>query len=196
MKLFPLACRVALALPLATLLGGCNAWGGSISNLNAIPLQEGSNLLPHFAPDGRQGPVVEGRQPGGAPLVMAMLPRSEGVRGWDVVTVEQGSGMASPTVDGRGRSVVFARGKIGGIPVTLLFLAGPDATDAEPLGSPRRMVIETLRLRTTETGASFEQVSRQVTRRRFCDGDEALERTYRMGLDVADGTALRCAPTS
>ncbi len=131
-RILPLLSAVALFVPLA----GCVARaGGGITNVIPVQLQEGANLVPHLAPDGRQGLVVEGRQPDAlAPLIMTMLPRAEGQRGWDVVDIEAADGSRLPTLDARGRAVLFARAKVGGIPATLLFVAVPDPGDAAPLG--------------------------------------------------------------
>ncbi len=129
-RILPLLSAVALFVPLA----GCVARaGGGITNVIPVQLQEGANLVPHLAPDGRQGLVVEGRQPDAlAPLIMTMLPRAEGQRGWDVVEIEAADGSRLPTLDARGRAVLFARAKVGGIPATLLFVAVPDPGDAVP----------------------------------------------------------------
>ncbi len=181
-----LAC---LSLPLA----GCVARGNArITSVIPVPLQEGANLVPHLAPDGRQGLVVEGRQPSArSPLLMAMLPRAEGMRGWDVVQMDPADG-AGPTLDGRGRSVVLARAKVGGIPATLLFVAEPDPADPAPAGEARRILIRTLRLEADETTARFEAINSETTRRRYCSGSDAVAVTYRLALPEDGSADDRC----
>ncbi len=179
-SILPFLSAAALMIP----LGGCVARGtGRITDLIPLQLQEGANLVPHLAPDGRQGLVVEGRQPGSsASLIVTMLPRSEGARGWDVVEMETADGARTATLDGRGRSVVFARAKVSGMPATLLLLAAPDPADPAPAGSPRRILIQTLRLQADESVARFEEMATQTTRRRYCSATDALAATYRLAL--------------
>ncbi len=186
----PFLCVAALMIP----LGGCVARGtGRITDLIPLQLQEGANLVPHLAPDGRQGLVVEGRQPGSsASLIVTMLPRSEGARGWDVVEMETPDGTRTATLDGRGRSVVFARAKVAGMPATLLLVAAPDPADPAPAGSPRRILIQTLRLQADESVARFEWTATQTTRRRYCSATDALAATYRLALpDSGDDDRCR-----
>ena len=169
-------------------LGGCIARGFRITSVTPVPLQEGANLVPHLAPDGRQGLVVEGRQlPARSPLLMAMLPRAEGMRGWDVVQMDPADGNG-PTLDGRGRSVVLARAKVGGMPATLLFVAEPDPADPAPAGEARRILIRTLRLEADETAARFEAIGSETTRSRYCSATNAVAVAYRLALpdDAAD----------
>ena len=189
-RILPLLSAAALFVPLA----GCAArGGGGITNVTPVQLQEGANLVPHLAPDGRQGLVVEGRQPDAlAPLIMTMLPRAEGQRGWDVVEIEAADGSRLPTLDARGRAVLFARAKVGGIPATLLFVAAPDPGDAAPPGAPRRMLIQTLRLRTGETSARFEPIRSETTRGRYCSSTDALAAAYRLALPEDGWNTGRC----
>ncbi len=192
-RTLPFLCLASLLLP----LDGCVARGSRITSVIPVPLQEGANLVPHLSPDGRQGLVVEGRQPDArAPLLMAMLPRAEGVRGWDVVQMDPADG-AGPTLGGRGRSVVLARAKVGGMPATLLFVAEPDPTDPAPLGEARRMLIRTLRLQVDESAARFEAIGSETTQRRYCSGSDAVAVTFRMALpDDGDAGDLCAAPAS
>lgn len=186
-----------LAASVAVPLTGCVARGNSrITNVIPVQLQEGANLVPHLAPDGRQGLVVEARQPdiGRSRLIMTMLPRAEGVRGWDVVGMDAADGSRMPTIDGRGRSVVFARAKVSGIPATLLFLASADTADTASPGSPHRMLIRTMRLRTDETSAHFESIATETTRGRYCSGTDALAATYRMELPEDGPVDRNCDP--
>ena len=189
-RILPLLSTMALFVPLT----GCIArGGGGITNVIPVPLQEGANLVPHLAPDGRQGLVVEGRQPDArAPLIMTMLPRAEGQRGWDVVEIEAADGARLPTLDASGRTVVFARAKVGGMPATLLFVASPDPGDAAALGMPRRMLIQTLRLQADETMARFEPIRTETTRGRYCSSTDALAATYRLALPEDGWNAGRC----
>jgi len=189
-RILPFLSATALAIPLT----GCVARSTSrITNLEPLQLQEGANLVPHLAPDGRQGLVVEGRQPfSAAPLIITMLPRSEGVRGWDVVELAAADGSTVSTLDGRGRSVVFARAKVSGMPATLLFLAEPDPADPAPAGSPRRILIRTLRLQVEENAARFEVMTTQSTRSRYCSSTDALAATYRLALPDDGGSSDRC----
>lgn len=189
-RILPLLATVALAVP----LDGCVARGvARVTNVIPLQLQEGVNLVPHLAPDGRQGMVIEGRQPDAqTPLIMTMLPRAEGARGWDVVEIDGGDGTRTPTLDQRGRTVVFARAKVAGMPATLLFVAAPDPADPAPLGQPRHMLIQTLRLRTGESDASFEAMAVETTRGRYCSSSDALAVTYRMALPDDAGSTDRC----
>ena len=193
LRTLPLLSAV-LTIPLT----GCVARGSArITDLIPLQLQEGANLVPHLAPDGRQGLVVEARQPeASAPLIMTMLPRSEGARGWDVVEMEASDGARTPTLDGRGRAVVFARAKVAGTPATLLFVAEPDPADPAALGAPRRILIRTLRLRVDERAARFEAMAAQTTRRRYCSSTDALAATYRLALPDDGGGSDRCQPSS
>jgi hypothetical protein len=190
LRILPFLSAVALAVPLT----GCIARGSArITNVIPLQLQEGANLVPHLAPDGRQGLVVEGRQPmARSPVIMTMLPRAEGTRGWDVVSMEDGSGTPGPTLDTHGRSVVFARAKVGGMPATLLFTAEPDPADPAPAGEPRRILIRTLRLQLDETSARFRSIGAETTRRRYCSGNDALAVTYRMALPDDAGSSDHC----
>lgn len=194
-RILPLAAAACLAIPLT----GCVARGTArVTSVIPLQLQEGSNLVEHLAPDGRQGLVIEGRQPGApAPLIMTMLPRTEGARGWDVVEMEAADGARTPTLDATGRSVVFARAKVGGMPATLLFVAEPDPADPATAGAPRRILLRTLRLQTDENAARFEAMSSETTRRRYCSSTDALAVTYRMALPDDAGGSDRCnAPAS
>lgn len=186
-----------LAASIAVPLTGCIARGNSrITNVIPVPLQEGANLVPHLAPDGRQGLVVEAREPdiGHTRLIMTMLPRAEGMRGWDVVAMDAADGSRMPTIDNHGRSVVFARAKVSGIPATLLFVASADTADTASPGSPHRMLIRTMRLRTDETSAHFESIAAETTRGRYCSGTDALAATYRMALPEDGAGDSRCDP--
>ena len=130
---------------------------------------------------------------------MTMLPRAEGVRGWDVVEMDGAGGSRLPTIDGHGRSVVFARAKVGGMPATLVFVASPDPEDGAlpsfgaPLPTPRRMVITTLRLQADERSARFQAIDTEVTRGRYCSGTDALAATYSMDLPEDAPGDTRCA---
>ena len=178
-------------------LSGCVARGSArITSVIPVPLGEGATLVPHLAPDGRQGLVVEARQPQThSPLIMAMLPRAEGLRGWDVVQMDPADG-AGPTLGGRGRSMVLARAKVGGMPATLLFVAEPDPADPAPAGEARRMLIRTLRLAVDENAARFEAIDSLVTRTRYCSGSDAVAATFRMALPDDAGAGDLCASPS
>ena len=191
LRILPFLAAACLIVPLT----GCVARGAArITNVIPLQLQEGANLVPHLAPDGRQGLVVEGRQPmARAPLIMTMLPRTEGARGWDVVQADGPDGVPGPTIDARGRSVVFARAKVGGMPATLLFVAQPDASDPAPSGEPRRIVIRTLRLNVDEASARFRSIGTETTSRRYCSASDAIAVTYRMALREDDGASDRCS---
>ena len=193
LRILPFLFLASLLVPLS----GCVARGTSrITSVIPVPLQEGATLVPHLAPDGRQGLVVEGRQPSArAPLIMAMLPRTEGMRGWDVVQMDPEDG-AGPTLDGRGRSVVLARAKVGGMPATLLFVAEPDPADPAPAGEARRMLIRTLRLQVDEDAARFEAINSETTRARYCSGSDAVAVTYRLALPDEGGSDLCASPAS
>ena len=193
----PFLCLASLLVPLSLPLAGCVARGTArITSVIAVPLGEGATLVPHLAPDGRQGLVVEGRQPQArSPLIMAMLPRAEGRRGWDVVQMDPADG-DGPTLGGRGRSVVLARAKVGGMPATLLFVAEPDPADPAPAGEARRMLIRTLRLRVDENAARFEAIDSVITRTRYCSGDDAVSVTFRLALADDAGAGDLCASPS
>lgn len=189
-KLLPLLSALLLAPPLA----GCVARGTDrVGSVIPIDLHEGATTVAHLAPDGRQGLVVEARDPvWHAPLLMAMLPRATGQRGWDVIGMETEDGAHAPSLDGRFRSLVLARAKVGGMPATLLFVAGPDANDPAPRGQPRRMTIRTLRLQADPDSASFEQIATQSTRQPFCSPTEAIAVTFRIALPDDDGSQDAC----
>ena len=165
-------------------LGGCVARGsGRITEVSPIDLNEGANLIPHLAPDGRQGLVIRARGPaGGAPLVMAMLPRSTEPVGWDVIGIDSPDGSETATFDARGRSVVRARAKVGGMPATLWFVAQPDPADPAPAGAPRQVLIQTLRLETDAAAARFAPLASQNTRTRYCSSRDAIAVTFRLAL--------------
>ena len=186
-------CLASLLVPLA----GCVARGTTrITSVIPVPLGEGATLVPHLAPDGRQGLVIEGRQPEArSPLIMAMLPRAEGSRGWDVVQMDQADG-AGPTLGGRGRSMVLARAKVGGMPATLLFVAEPDPADPAPTGEARRMLIRTLRLQADEATARFEAIGSETTRARYCSGNDAVAVTFRLALPDDAGAGDLCGSPS
>lgn len=191
LRLLPLLSAAALSVPLA----GCVARGASrLTNVIPLDLQEGANLVPHLAPDGRQGLVVEARQAWGARLIMTMLPRSEGTRGWDVVELQNDDGSQLPTIDSRGRAVVFARAKVSGMPATLLFVASPDPEDGASPAVPRRMVIQTLRLDVDESSARFAPIGAETTRGRYCTPTDAVAATYRLALPEDPGRDDRCEP--
>lgn len=186
-----------LAASVAVPLTGCVARGNSrITNVIPVPLQEGANLVPHLAPDGRQGLVVQAREPdiGHTRLIMTMLPRAEGMRGWDVVAMDAADGSRMPTIDNRGRSLVFARAKVSGIPATLLFVTSADTADTASPGSPHRMLIRTMRLRTDETSAHFESIATETRRGRYCSFTDALAATYRLALPEDGAADSRCDP--
>jgi hypothetical protein len=194
-RLLPLLTAAALAVPLS----GCIARGSArISNVIPLDLAEGANMVPHLAPDGRQGLVVEGRGPTAigssapTPVVMAMLPRSEGLRGWDVIGIESETGTRLTSLEGAGRSMVFARAKVGGMPATLLFIAAPDAGDPAARGAARRMTIRTLRLEVDQGPASFDQIGSETTSRRYCSPADAIAVTYRIALPDDQGASDRC----
>ncbi len=199
LRILPFTLAASLAIPLT----GCVARGArSITNVIPVPLEEGANLVPHLSPDGRQGLVVEARAPdaaAGTRVIMTMLPRAEGVRGWDVVEMDGAGGSRLPTIDGHGRSVVFARAKVGGMPATLVFVASPDPEDGAlpsfgaPLPTPRRMVITTLRLQADERSARFQAIDTEITRGRYCSGTDALAATYSMDLPEDAPGDTRCA---
>ncbi len=199
-RLLPLLLAATLAVPLA----GCAARGTSrISNVIPLDLAEGATMVPHLAPDGRQGLVIEGRGPGAigqaapSPVVMAMLPRAVGLRGWDVIGIESETGARETSLGGAGRSVVFARAKVGGMPATLLFVAEADASDPVPRGAAHRITIRTLRLDADRSAASFAQISSQTTARRYCSPADAIAATFRIALPDDQGASVGCrAPTS
>ncbi|MCQ8278422.1 hypothetical protein NFI95_08145 [Acetobacteraceae bacterium KSS8] len=183
-----------LLLLLSVPLSGCMARGSDrISSVVPLDLGEGATTVQHLAPDGRQGLVVEARDPvWHAPVLMAMLPRASGARGWDVVGLENDAGARVSSLEGRGRALVLARAKVGGMPATLLFVAGPDGADTGARGEPKRMVIRTLRLQTDGDGASFDQIGVQTTRRVFCSPSEAIAMTFRTALPEGNASEDVC----
>jgi hypothetical protein len=189
---------VLAVLSLLVPLTGCIARGSAgITGVIPLDLREGATLVAHLAPDGRQGLLVEGRQPlSSGALLMAMLPSATGARGWDVIEIEAETGQHLPTLETHGRAAVFARAKVGGMPATLLLVAGPDAADPAGLNEPRRMLIRALRLRIDQGPPTFEQIASETTRRRYCSPADALAVTYRIALPDDRGVSDRCRPTA
>ena len=182
---------------LASLLGrwltARQARGGSVSSVVGIDVSEGVNTVPHFAPDGREGVIVVARRqvPSGSaqtpPMVTVMLPRLAPTRGWDVVSVEDGTGAVadeapSPGI-GRKQAVRFARAKVGGMPATLMFVATTES-------NPNAVAITTYRLLTDGEDASglaavFGPIRHSETFGGYCSPEAALEAVEQ--LDPAPG---------
>ena len=185
-----------LAILLLLPLVACQAAGSRVTNVIGIDVAEGINTVPHFAPDGREGMIVVARRqvPSGAgqapTLVTVLLPRFAPTRGWDVVGVEDGTGVvadgpppASGPGVGRERAVRFARAKVGGMPATLMFVAttGPN---------PNAVGITTYRLLTDGEDASglaavFGPIRHTETTDGYCSPEAALEAIER--LDAVPG---------
>ncbi len=174
-----------VAILLAAPLGGCLAGDGRVTSVVAIPVAEGVNAVPRFAPDGRQGLIVGGSEQGaGHPdTFLVMLPRLT-PRGWDVVSIaDRDSGRITPTLAdtvGRARDVRFARAKIGGTPATLMFVASGDAGPR-----PVTVSIDTYRLTTDgEDGSGlasvFDPIDHIETERRYCSPAAALDDVERL----------------
>ena len=173
--------KLALAVLITAPVGACQAAGTAVTNVNGIDIAEGVNQIQRFAPDGRQGLVIEGRQsgPASAPVFLVMLPRSTPVPGWDVVGIADGNGhvQTGPNTaqqgTARARSVRFARAKVGGLPATVMFVATQTA-------DPGRYEVTTFRLVTDgEDGsglsAVFDPIRTVTPERRFCSPGEALD---------------------
>ncbi len=161
-----------------------------MTNVIGIEVNEGVNNVARFAPDGRSGVIVEGRQsgPASAPIYLVMLPRSTPVAGWDVVGVADGTGRVDPVpspIGSRARSVRFARGKVGGLPATLMFVASA----ATQTGYYR---IVTYRLVTDgEDGsglsAVFDPIRTFTPARTFCSPGDALDEVEDLDPEPGDG---------
>ena len=173
--------RLVLAFLAAAPVAACQAAGTAVTSVNGIAVNEGVNQIRRFAPDGRQGLIVEARQsgPASAPVFLVMLPRSTPVPGWDVVGVADGSGHVETGPNtarqgtARARAVRFARAKVGGLPATVMFVATETA-------DPGRYEVTTFRLVTDgEDGsglsAVFDPIRTVTPDRSFCSPDEALE---------------------
>ncbi len=161
-----------------------------MTNVIGIEVNEGVNNVTRFAPDGRSGLIVEGRQsgPSSAPIYLVMLPRSTPVAGWDVVGVADETGRVDPVPSParlRARSVRFARGKVGGLPATLMFVASA----ATQTGYYR---IATYRLVTDgEDGsglsAVFDPIRTFTPERTFCSPGDALDEVEDLDPEPGDG---------
>ncbi len=181
-----------LAALMSAPLSACLAAGTRVTNVIGIDVAEGINDVPRFAPDGRQGVIVEGRRSGPSTpaIYLVLLPRSTPSRGWDVVGVADGTGRvdSGPNDGGaRARSVRFARAKVGGLPATLMFVAtaGPDAG---------RYEITTYRLVTdgddgSGLNAVFDPLRTITPQRSFCSPGAALDELENLDPEPADSCA-------
>ena len=181
--------RLLLAMLLAAPVGACHAAGSSVTNVIGIDVAEGVNDVQRFAPDGRQGLIVEGRRsgPASALVFLVLLPRSTPVRGWDVVGIsEDGRVDTAPwTAATRASSVRFARAKVGGLPATLMFVA----TTSREAG---RYDVVTYRLVTdgddgSGLSAVFDPIRTVTPERAFCSPGEALEALEDLDPEPGDG---------
>ena len=181
---------LALLSPLVAPLGACHAAGTQVTNVIGIDVAEGVNDVHRFAPDGRQGLIIVARQSGplSAPVYLVLLPRLTPVRGWDVVGVSDGAGRVdtAPRQAGtRAGSVRFARGKVGGLPATLMFIA----TAGRQAG---RVDIVTYRLVTdgddgSGLSAVFDPIRTISPARAFCSAGEALVEMEGLDPTAGDG---------
>ena len=152
-----------------------------MTNLIGVPLGEGASTVTHFAPDGRSGLVVVGSVGGAGrnETALIMLPRLEPARGWDVVGIsDRDTGRvtpAPPVPAGEAAAIGFARAKIGGTPVTLMFVAHRGGL----VGRLAPVTIDTYRLSTDgEDGsglpAVFDPIATRLTRGDYCTPRAAL----------------------
>lgn len=190
--------RAAAALLLVQPLGGCLAAGNRVSDVVGIPLREGTNPIARFAPDGRSGMIVAARAQDGlsvSHLYLVMLPRLSPDRGWDVVgTIDPATGRTDQELSTGGRdfrAIRFARGKVGGLPSTLMFVAHPDRPGYS------QVEIDTYRLSTDgEDGsgmsAAFDRIGQTRTWQAYCTPEAALEDVD--GLDPVPGTPIASCP--
>ena len=152
-----------------------------------LSLTDGVNRIPHLAPDGRDGLIVQGwRENGNAHgfgVFMVLLPVGADGTGLDVVTFppndEDVSITDSPhTGEDYVRSVRFARAMLDGRRQTVVFVATRTLADSIP--APSRTLIQVLVLdhRSEDEAIGppdfFREAARFQTNRLYCNADSAL----------------------
>lgn len=181
-------------------LGGCLAAGTGVTSVIGIPVGEGATTVARFAPDGRSALIVSARAQAGlssSHLYVVMLPRLAPSRGWDLVgTADPATGRIDQSLSTGPRdlrAIRFARGKVGGLPATLMFVAQPEGGRGGP------MTVDTYRLSTdgqdgSGMSAAFDRIHHRVLDTGYCSPEDALERVE--GLGPVPGQVIGACPSA
>ncbi len=189
-----------IALALAAALG----WP-SLTSVRPFPVMEGANLLPAFAPDGRQGLIVSGAPntataSGAYTAYMVLLRRAQPERGWSLVRFATGDDAHghSPwentiidiphTGEDQIKSVRFARAEVNGVPETVVITAERDMSEAETIPDPAHVHFTLLKLVVDPAFAeeTFEIAGHLRSKACFSNSDAALE--VELGIAAPDPT--------
>jgi hypothetical protein len=176
-----------------------------LSDLRAIPLHSGLNSIPNLAGDGRTGTIIDAwRDNGNAhgySVFMVLLPSTEGDHQLQVVGIDNTKGVAEfmrddpHTGEDALASVVFARGRLDGKPVTLLIEATRDFPKTA-IPDPSRTTIAVYSLRRFGGGVGstpddFELVFKLRTTRTFCHSEMALHQELGLPLSREYGGSAK-----
>ncbi|MCK8785422.1 hypothetical protein M0638_13615 [Roseomonas sp. NAR14] len=183
--------------------------GPVLSALQPVPLRPGVNRVERFAPDGRPAQVVQARRGGARDVFMVLMPSRPDGTDWSLVGFdlprlpdEPAAGGSLDVVADRRRpggeemlrALRFARGRVDGVPATLLLVASRDpAAPGEPATGPATapttagpafVTYLVLRLVRTEGGAAdappdrFAPIRETRSATRFCNAEVALGREF------------------
>lgn len=163
---------------------------GSITELVVVPLELGMNKIENFASDGRQAIIVKGwRENWNAHsynFFLVLMPSAIGKTDWNVVDIVSDERHPNDfirdyphTEDDFVRSVRFARGKLNGVPTTLLITAARQ-TGSRPIPDPSIVIFEVYKLeQNNEIGTTrdiFKRVLNWKSDKKYSNSDVALQK--------------------
>jgi hypothetical protein len=161
-----------------------------LTDLAVMPLQPGMNTIEHFASDDRPAIIAKGwRDNGNAHgynFFLVLMPSAIGQTDWNVVDIVSDERHPNDficdyphTEDDFVRSVRFARGKLNGVPATLLITAARQ-TGSRPIPDPSIVIFEVYKLEeNNEIGTTrdiFKRALKWQSDKKYVNSDVALQK--------------------
>jgi len=187
-ELFKLS--LILFLSLMPIIASAAEGKRGITELAVIPLHPGVNTVERFASDDRPAIIVKGwRENWNAHsynFFLVLMPSAIGKTDWNVVDIVSDERHPNDfirdyphTEDDFVRSVRFARGKLNGVPATLLITAARQ-TGSRPIPDPSIVIFEVYKLeQNNEIGTTrdiFKRVLKWKSDTKYSNSDVALQK--------------------